>query len=274
MKKKHQLDYYAVLGVSSSASQAEIKEAFRKLSLEYHPDRLGTASTGVKKLAEEKQKDINGAYEVLGNSEKRRTYDAQVAERTKQRAEEKARLDKEAKYTRIRNLYESGDLEGAVKEAESLFRSYPDDTDCQNNYAALLYEWAKHLAGQGKLKEASVQLRQAAKHTLDDKLKARIRADLEFARLRLANCCAVLLNALPLGLRFARLWVLPPNLCQPCGFQTGIPFNRTQGVRGFDRSMLARVAGKNDATAIGLHETQKFAHLLRQAVRELSFQDA
>jgi hypothetical protein len=62
------------------------------------------------------------------------------------------------------------------------------------------------------------------------------------AGLRLANCCAVLLDTLPLGLCFARFWVLPSNLCQPCGFQTGIPLNGAQRVRGFDRSVLARVA--------------------------------
>lgn len=63
-------DYYRVLGVSRQASEAEIKQAFRKLARQYHPD----VATD-KKTAEEKFKEINEAHEVLSDPEKRRTYD-------------------------------------------------------------------------------------------------------------------------------------------------------------------------------------------------------
>jgi DnaJ-class molecular chaperone with C-terminal Zn finger domain len=63
-------DYYQTLGVSRTASQDEIKSAFRKLARKHHPD---TATD--KKAAEEKFKEINEAYEVLGDPEKRRRYD-------------------------------------------------------------------------------------------------------------------------------------------------------------------------------------------------------
>lgn len=63
-------DYYEVLGIKREAKQDEIKKAFRKLAKKYHPD----ANPGDKK-AEEKFKEINEAYEVLGNEEKRRKYD-------------------------------------------------------------------------------------------------------------------------------------------------------------------------------------------------------
>lgn len=64
-------DYYEILGVDKKASQDEIKKAFRKLAVKYHPDK----SQG-DKAAEEKFKEINEAYEVLGDPEKRKKYDS------------------------------------------------------------------------------------------------------------------------------------------------------------------------------------------------------
>lgn len=63
-------DYYDVLGVKKSASQDEIKQAYRELALKYHPDR--NKDKGV----EDKFKEINAAYAVLGDPEKRRQYDS------------------------------------------------------------------------------------------------------------------------------------------------------------------------------------------------------
>jgi molecular chaperone DnaJ len=59
-------DYYSALGVSKSASQAEIKTAFRKLAHKHHPDKGGDAN---------EFKKINEAYQVLGNEQKRKQYD-------------------------------------------------------------------------------------------------------------------------------------------------------------------------------------------------------
>lgn len=63
-------DYYATLGIPRRASDEEVKRAFRRLAREYHPDVAKD-----KKGAEDRFKEINEAYEVLGNPENRRRYD-------------------------------------------------------------------------------------------------------------------------------------------------------------------------------------------------------
>ncbi|MBI3355726.1 MAG: DnaJ domain-containing protein [Nitrospirae bacterium] len=64
------MDYYRVLGVSREASDDEIKKAYRKLVFQHHPDRNPHS-----KDAEAKIREINTAYEIVGDAEKRRSYD-------------------------------------------------------------------------------------------------------------------------------------------------------------------------------------------------------
>ena len=73
-------DYYQTLGVSKDASSEDIKKAFRRLALRYHPDR----NLGNTKKAEGRFKEINEAYEVLGNEQKRRQYDYLTSYRQRQ----------------------------------------------------------------------------------------------------------------------------------------------------------------------------------------------
>ena len=63
-------DYYRVLGVSDTASQKDIKSAYRKLSRQYHPD-----TNPDDKAAEERFKEVSAAYDVVGDAEKRKEYD-------------------------------------------------------------------------------------------------------------------------------------------------------------------------------------------------------
>src|SRR6266576_4303070 len=60
-------DYYEILGVSKSASADEIKKAFRRLAIQYHPDKESGD--------EAKFKEVNEAYEILKDSSKRQRYD-------------------------------------------------------------------------------------------------------------------------------------------------------------------------------------------------------
>ena len=65
-------NYYDVLGVARTATDAEIKQAFRKLARQYHPD---VAKNKDKAAAERKFKEVNEANEVLSDPDKRRKYD-------------------------------------------------------------------------------------------------------------------------------------------------------------------------------------------------------
>lgn len=64
------VDYYRILGVSREASDEDIKKAYRRLVFDHHPDRNPDKAD-----AEERIREINVAYEVVGDPEKRRTYD-------------------------------------------------------------------------------------------------------------------------------------------------------------------------------------------------------
>jgi curved DNA-binding protein CbpA len=68
-------DYYRVLGVPRNATQEEIRKEFRKLALRFHPDRNRDKSPTEQQIAETTFKEINEAYGILGNPEKRRAYD-------------------------------------------------------------------------------------------------------------------------------------------------------------------------------------------------------
>ena len=69
--KSEEEDYYKILGVEKTASEAEIRKAYRKLALKWHPDK----NPDNKEAAEEKFKKINEAYSVLSDKNKRNQYD-------------------------------------------------------------------------------------------------------------------------------------------------------------------------------------------------------
>ena len=68
-------DYYEILGVSKNASEQEIKKAYRKSAMKYHPDKFSNSSEAEKKDAENKFKEVNEAYEILSDPQKKAAYD-------------------------------------------------------------------------------------------------------------------------------------------------------------------------------------------------------
>ncbi|CAG8552045.1 15769_t:CDS:1 [Racocetra persica] len=80
------LNYYKVLEISKNATQEEIKTAYKRLALEYHPDKQSGKLDAEKKASEEKMKQINAAYETLSDPEKRKEYDSLIDSRERNKS--------------------------------------------------------------------------------------------------------------------------------------------------------------------------------------------
>ena len=99
-------DYYQILGVPKSATEKEVKSAYRKLARKWHPD----ANRDDQKAAEEKFKELQEAYEVLGDPEKRKKYDALGSDW--KRASEQAEQHERYRAERGGTTFGFGDLGG------------------------------------------------------------------------------------------------------------------------------------------------------------------
>ncbi|MBV8151179.1 MAG: J domain-containing protein [Candidatus Eremiobacteraeota bacterium] len=103
-------DYYKVLGVAKNAPEKDIKSAYRKLARKWHPD----ANPTNQHEAEEKFKEIQEAYEVLGDAEKRRKYDALGSDwqRAAQQAEQQRRY--RSQHEDFSSFFNQGNQGGAA----------------------------------------------------------------------------------------------------------------------------------------------------------------
>ncbi|EFN81710.1 Chaperone protein dnaJ, partial [Harpegnathos saltator] len=93
-------NYYDILKITSHATQNEIKTAYYKLSLQYHPDKNKSD------YAKQKFQDISDAYEILGNHEQRKNYDRHISIHQQPVANVKEPQHREQVYTRPTKIYD------------------------------------------------------------------------------------------------------------------------------------------------------------------------
>lgn len=119
-------DYYQILWVESSATQNEIKKAFHKKAMEYHPDR----NAGFKEESEKKMKEINEAYDALSDSEKRRMYDYEYYESkwSSRQSEKKEKSSSSANNKEKKERQNSSNDNKKTKENTVSFKSKLKDS--------------------------------------------------------------------------------------------------------------------------------------------------
>jgi DnaJ family protein C protein 7 len=78
LKKAKRKDFYKILGVTQSSTEAEIKKAYKRQALKFHPDRHANKTDEEKAAAEAAFKDIGEAYAVLSDPQKKQRYDSGV----------------------------------------------------------------------------------------------------------------------------------------------------------------------------------------------------
>ena len=128
MDARDYLDFYTILGISQYAKYREIKVAYRRLALKYHPDRNSSP------FAEAAIKRINAAFEILSDKDKRRQYDKTAVFNNISQDKEKSQTQPYSSYTHDNN-------------SSSSVYSDPDHSNAGNDYDATLKRGNKNDAG-------------------------------------------------------------------------------------------------------------------------------
>ncbi len=160
----YQTDYYQILGVSTEASQAQVKQAYRRLAKQFHPDvRGGDAAAG--RSTHDKIARVNAAYEVLGDVGERRRYDDQ------REAGRRSRLESVANSRATRSA-----------SAQQVYRKRSPVADTTiEQWLRGVYNPTDRLIGQ-IIKPLKAEVRALSADPFDDELMAAFQAYIETCR--------------------------------------------------------------------------------------------
>ena len=169
------MDYYAILNLSPEADIEEIKQAFRRLARQFHPDVAGEGSR-------ERFQQIHQAYQVLSDPEQRRRYDAQrqsaqrqsppsspaagerrvVIRSTGSSSAEQPNPEwlKEG-IARVKAAWRERKLPTAVAQAEALLKRFPNSGEAIHILALAYQRSGNHLIYEGRYQQAEAYLRKA-----------------------------------------------------------------------------------------------------------------
>ena len=169
MANRYQTDYYQTLGISAEASQAQVKQAYRRLAKQFHPDVRGEESdyegSARDRSTHDKIAQVNAAYEVLGDVRERQRYDAQRA------AGGRSRLESAANSRAARSA-----------SAQQVYRKRPPVVDTTiEQWLRGVYNPTDRLIGQ-IIKPLKAEVRALSADPFDDELMEAFQAYIETCR--------------------------------------------------------------------------------------------
>ena len=198
-------DYYEVLGLQKGASEEEIKKAFRKMAMKYHPDK----NPGDKE-AEEKFKEISEAYEILSDEEKRKQYDEELHD---------YELSSSPQTVSVEDFMKLSDyckqLENALKQSSS-----GSGKSSANNYSSTENASSQYQSANEYVYRAEEQAREQAYHDAVDRayhdayinslknMGYKIKYKKTFKE-QLKNILALVISAVFLYILFKIIWLIP-----------------------------------------------------------------
>ncbi len=161
-------NHYEVLGVATTASEAAIREAYEGRMRQIHPDLFATASGAVRQMADEVNRFVTRAHEVLSDAEARAAYGLALgrdSRETKVRERERKNLTAEAAFQRGESLLRRRDYESALISLGKAIELNPGEGEYHAHYG-----WCLHLCHPDEtmiLREATEHVRRGAKLARD-----------------------------------------------------------------------------------------------------------
>lgn len=147
---KQSEDYYKVLGVDARASIEDIKRAYRALAKDFHPDKLQAVSDAMRRLAEEKFKEINEAYQVLSSPDGRQAYDKRREYSSEPRSQREASDSAPAHaihelISKAGALIRTGNYPSAISLLKRAVREVPENLQIRGMLNDAKREWGQIL---------------------------------------------------------------------------------------------------------------------------------